>query len=96
MPDNIEAGIVSQLPYHHGDGYGWGGDIIVTFGSQSINLGAGNVLPLARMLAAAPDMLTALHIILPLAKGYADAHNVGSNQKYITLAEEAIAKAEGQ
>ena len=46
-----------------------------------------------RIRAAAPDLLAALQLILPLAKGYAYQHQVGSNQAYCEQAELAIAKA---
>jgi len=49
----------------------------------------------ARLIAAAPDMLAALTLILPLAKGYVMANDVGSNRQFIAAAEAAIAKAEG-
>lgn len=44
--------IISQLPIHDGDGYGWGGDIIITIDARekdfqrehfSINLGRVNI-----------------------------------------------------
>ena len=47
----------------------------------------------AHLIAAAPDLLAALQLILPLAKGYAYQHQVGSNQAYCEQAELAIAKA---
>jgi len=40
-----------------------------------------------------PDLLEALQLILPMAKGYAHQHNVGSNQAYCDQAESVIAKA---
>lgn len=33
------SGQVSYLPQHDGDGYGYGGDCIVTFGPIALNLG---------------------------------------------------------
>ena len=48
---------------------------------------------LARLIAAAPDLLEALELILPLAKGYVAKNQVGSNQQYVESAEAAIAKA---
>lgn len=60
-------GFVSEMPVHDGDGYSWGGDVIVTIDSRSINLGSSQnflirleILALGRMIAAAPDMLAAL------------------------------------
>jgi len=50
----------------------------------------------AMLMAAAPDLLEALTIILPMAKGYAYANRVGRNAEKIADAETAIAKALGQ
>ena len=41
-------------------------------------------------------LVEALILILPLAKGYAAEHSVGSNQIYVTEAETALAKVKGQ
>ena len=38
-------------------------------------------------------IIDALELILPMAKGYASQHRVGSNQKYIEIAEQALGKA---
>lgn len=46
------------------------------------------------LIAAAPNLLTALELILPLAKGYANKNPVGGNWEYISLAEAALAKAQ--
>ena len=43
-----------------------------------------------------PALLEALALVLPLAKGYAAAHQVGSNQRYIEIADETLAAAEGR
>lgn len=40
------------------------------------------------------DLLKALQLILPLAKGYASAHRVGSNAEYILFADTVLSKAE--
>lgn len=32
---------VSQLPFHDGDGYSWGGDIILTIGERALHFGSG-------------------------------------------------------
>lgn len=58
-------GAVSQMPTHSGDGWEFGGDIIVTFGDFSINLGSRPPAGLAPQIAAAPEMLEALR---PFAK----------------------------
>ncbi len=42
------------------------------------------------------DLLKAIRLILPLAKGYTAAHPVGSNSQYVKAAEDAVAKAEGK
>ena len=53
---------------------------------------------LAAQLAACDSALTetadALRLILPMAKGYAHAHPVGNNQKFIEQAEAALTKEE--
>jgi len=41
------------------------------------------------------DLLEALELVLPMAKGYAFKHDVGNNMKYISQAQQAINKAEG-
>lgn len=42
---------------------------------------------IARLTRERDDLREALVLILPLAKGYAHAHKVGSNAKYVALAE---------
>ena len=49
----------------------------------------------ANLIAASPELLRALVLILPLAKGYVASNRVGSNDKYIQIAEAAVAKATG-
>lgn len=45
---------VSRLPYHNGDGYSWGGDVLVTFGERSIFIGTNqDDMRFARELADA-------------------------------------------
>lgn len=80
----IEPGIVSRLPFFDGDGYSWGGEIIVTFGAQSIKLGARQI-ELATHLSAAPDLLVIAEMILAAASIEIPSGIVG-------LAEAAIAK----
>ena len=41
------------------------------------------------------ELLEALVLILPLAEGYVVKHQVGSNQRYIEVAEQAITKTKG-
>ncbi len=46
--------VISQLPRHDGDGYSYGGDVILTIGKRSINLGAcdrGETLKFAQFIA---------------------------------------------
>lgn len=47
------------------------------------------------LIAAAPDLLEALQLILPMAKGYAALQAIGSNDAYCEQASAAIAKAGG-
>lgn len=42
------------------------------------------------------ELLEALVLIMPLAKGYAANNIVGSNAKYVEMAEEVIARHEGK
>ena len=57
-------GKISRLPVHNGDGYSWGGDLLVTFVDQSVNLGCGRgAEKLATLIASAPEMLDALHAV---------------------------------
>lgn len=54
-------GVVARLPWNNGDGYRWGGDVIVCFGERAINLGGDqDSEPLARLIAAAPALVEAL------------------------------------
>lgn len=82
MGENVKhtPGAVSQLPWHDGDGYSWGGDVIVSFGERAINLGnsthSGETLSLARLIAAAPDLLEAAKATRSLV---AEAAMVGFN-----------------
>ena len=47
--------------------------------------------PITRKAALCERMADKLSLILPMAKGYAAEHPVGSNQKYVESAEEAKA-----
>lgn len=52
MADNIAR--VSRLPYRNGDGYSWGGEVILTIGERSIMLGPDRQeMDFARELALA-------------------------------------------
>jgi len=42
------------------------------------------------------ELLAALELILPMAKGYAAVNQVGSNKAFCEIAEAAILKAEQQ
>lgn len=44
-----------------------------------------------RSVEPPPDAINLLRLILPLAKGYAHEHPVGSNQQYVSDAEEFLA-----
>lgn len=64
------SGFVAQTPVHDGDGYSWGGDIIVAVDGVALTLGTrqnygerNKLLALAHKLAAAPDMLDALEAV---------------------------------
>ncbi len=48
----------------------------------------------AQLISAAPELLEALILILPLAKGYVANNRVGSNERYLKIAEQAITKAQ--
>lgn len=45
---------------------------------------------------AMESLIGALKLILPMAKGYAAEHNVGSNQMYVAAAEKALDDVIGQ
>jgi hypothetical protein len=60
-----QPGQVSCLPTFNGDGYGYGGGIVVTFGDIAIQLGETSPndqsrLELARLITAAPALVEAL------------------------------------
>lgn len=64
---DMKQGQVAQMPFHDGDGYSWGGDIVVSFGERAISFGSSqsfserqDILALARLIAAAPEMAKAL------------------------------------
>lgn len=49
-----------------------------------------------RLSSAFEAVTKALRLTLPMAKGYAAQHKVGSNAKYIEYAEEQLALAEAE
>lgn len=49
-----ETAIVSRLPFRDGDGYSFGGDVILTIGKHSVQFGIGqDALNLANRVAEA-------------------------------------------
>jgi hypothetical protein len=99
-----EIGKVSFLPVHDGDGYSYGGGIIVTIGDLSINLGGFEAMrgydkrrvALAHNLAAAPDLLEALRRLLGTSTTKLDETHEPGCRCVIHEALAAIAKAEGR
>lgn len=61
--------------------------------------GQSEELANARLIAAAPDLLEAVRMILPLARGYAPAHQTAEARRtcdgWLAAAEAAITKAVG-
>lgn len=47
----------------------------------------------AQLIASSPELLFALRMVLPMAKGWAANHDVGANKEMVELAEAAINKA---
>ena len=101
------SGSVSQMPWHDGDGYSWGGDVIVSFGCRAINLGSsghsGDALKLAHLIAAAPELLEALKALASEEWSHMDdddlAYEASKGNKMVIpyiSARAAIAKAEGR
>lgn len=102
--DPIDVGHVSFLPSHTGDGYNYGGGIVVTIGERSL-LVAGidpmkgyleKDLKLAYQLAAAPDLLAALKRLLVTQYPGTENHHETGCRCVIHEAQVAIAKAEGR
>ena len=92
MSEKHTPGVVSFTPSHHGDGYAWGGDCIVTFGGFAVNLGVSPPPGLARLIAAAPDLLEALEEVA------SQMHNLprsATADRVEQIARAAIAKAKG-
>lgn len=94
------TGVVSQMPWHNGDGYCWGGDIVVSFGDRAINLGSATlsvqheeILKLARLIAAAPELLAAAAYLASWDHCWPGNINL---ETAASMARAAIAKAEGR
>lgn len=99
-------GQVAEMPFHDGDGYSWGGDIIVTFGSRAINFGTSQnynerqkLLALARMAASAVELAEALAPFaeVKVAEALTDCSDVarGFAARDFRRARAAIARATG-
>ena len=59
-------------------------------------LGITNAKTARRLLAEREQLLRALQLVLPMAKGYAVEHSVGSNREFCEQAKSAIAFAESE
>jgi|ERR1700721_31351 len=97
----IPPGHVSYLPSHTGDGYNYGGGLIVTWGTVSINLGGVDPMrgtypneSLARVLAAAPKMLEALYAIIYASDKCQGHRNCDHDMTGWELARAVIAQVE--
>lgn len=106
------SGAVSKLPVHSGDGYNYGGGLLVNFGERSFFLGDtqprckddDELESLARVMAAAPDLLDALKNLGDwLAYGMAKtdgaeptAEDLRTCEQLAAAARAAVDKAEGK
>ncbi len=90
-PTAVQA-TVSFLPHHEGDGYGWGGDMIVTIGAQSINLGRNEKLGylIANAVNATADLRASLAEILDYRGG---ADTALHDDYVVERAQAALAKS---
>lgn len=81
-------GHISRQPIHRGDGYDWGGDLIVTLGATSINLGYPDqtTIELAHKIAAAEQMYEALKEV---------AHHADDECGFMMDVEAALTAARG-
>ena len=61
-------------------------EICQCFHSENIDECEAN----ARLIAAAPELLEALVLVLPMAKGYAAEHPVGRNQEIVNEVQAAL------
>jgi hypothetical protein len=99
MTEKTEVGIVAEMPWHNGNGYAWGGDVIVSFGKKAINLGSSTlynqhqeIRELANLIAAAPEMRDMLRKLLDEA----NVDCVSSARFPRTEIVDLIAKSEGR
>lgn len=79
MENKFITGFVSEMPVHDGDGYSWGGDVIVTIDGRSINLGSSQnnllrleIISLARLFASAPDFAAVARDAADMLESYAN------------------------
>lgn len=87
----IPPGRVSELPTHHGDGCHYGGDVLVTFGGTTINLGPDE-RKLAHLIASAPELYEALQEACIW-----DSHDEESDPSvWLKQAQAALDKARGK
>ncbi len=62
----IPEGTVARLPSFDGDGYGFGGELVISFGPRAVKLSHRDY-DLAALLSAAPDLLMVAEILLASA-----------------------------
>lgn len=87
---DIAPGTVIHLPSHSGDGYGWGGGVVVSIGGLAPPIGEHYPQGLPQLLAASPDLLAALEEILDYTGGADTALN---DDFVVDRARAAITKA---
>ena len=92
-------GGVHFLPMYSGDGYGYGGGVIVTIGSLAIHMGEGsNAERVGHLLAAAPVLLEACQRTLEMLESIEAKTLVGDEGCLwgVEIVRHAIAKARGE